>query len=460
MKTRDSEIGYILKGYSRTSETFITNEIFLLENEGLKLSIFSLKKLEGQQLHGVVSRIKAPITYLPDTTPTEEDNIFSWLWKNLPSFAASHWKLFQRKPVTYLRTLLGALLMSLKYRDGVFTAPNRKFIKEFIQAGFIGLKVLESGRIRHLHAHFCHTSTTVTMLASSLCGVPFSFTAHAKDIYHQDMNPGDLLSVKMRRARFVVTCTEANREYLDRMSPEEIPLYTIYHGLDLRHFVLSEEHARIEGQAKLPLILSVGRMVEKKGFTYLVEACRLLKDRGYDFKCLIIGGGDQYRETIRGLIERLKLEKTITLQQAVTQEELRLIYEQATVFALPCQIVESGDRDGIPNVLVEAMAMELPVVSTDISGIPELIEHRANGLLVPEKDATALAQAIGELLDNPGLRHRLSQAARTTVCRHFDAKRNIMVLKDLFASSLKSDTECAVKNRRTDDIIVYSRDHF
>lgn len=460
MKNSDPEIGYILKGYSRTSETFITNEIFLLENEGLQLTIFSLKKLEGQKLHEVVRRIKSPVTYLPETTPTEEDNLVSWAWKNLPSFASSQLKLFKRRPIAYLRTLLEALLLSMKYRAGAFTAPNKKFIKEFIQAGFIALNVLESGRIRHLHAHFCHTSTTVAMLASSLCGVPFSFTAHAKDIYRQDMNPGDLLSVKMRRARFVVTCTEANREYLARMCPEEIPLYTIYHGLDLRQFIRSEEHTRIEEQMKLPLILSVGRMVEKKGFSYLVEACGLMRDKGYDFECLIIGGGDQERGTIKELIERLELEKTITLQQAVTQEELRLIYERATIFALPCQVIESGDRDGIPNVLVEAMAMELPVVSTNISGIPELIEHRANGLLVPEKDAAALAQAIGELLDNPDLRHTLSQAARTTVCRHFDSRLNIIALKNLFESCLKSDAEYKVRNRSTDDIIEYSRDHF
>jgi glycosyltransferase involved in cell wall biosynthesis len=472
MKSQDSEIGYILKGYPRTSETFITNEIFLLENEGLKLSIFSLKKLEGQKLHGVVSRIKAPVTYLPETTPSKEDDLAGWLWKNVPNFAASHRKLFLSKPMAYLRTLLEAMAMSMRYRSGAFAAPNRAFIKEFMQAGFIALQVLESGRIRHLHAHFCHTATTVAMLASRMCGVPFSFTAHAKDIYRHDMNPGDLLQVKMRRARFIVTCTRANGDYLKPVCPEERPLHTIYHGLDLSLFAPSNEKREERGGA--PLILSAGRMVEKKGFTYLVDACRRLRDQGYEFNCLIVGGGDpQHTEAISGSIERLNLGQVVTLQQAVTQEELRRIYERATLFALPCQIIESGDRDGIPNVLVEAMAMELPVISTGISGIPELIEHRGNGLLVPQKDAAALAEAIGELLDNPDLRHKLGRAARITVCRNFDARQNVRALRNLFLVSqvshvcLMPDAKFSAEEQpaeeqeeQKDEVVAYSRDRF
>ncbi|HEX9005530.1 MAG TPA: glycosyltransferase family 4 protein [Blastocatellia bacterium] len=428
MQTHDNEIGYILKGYPRTSETFITNEIFLLEQAGLKLSIFSLKTLEGQKLHGVVGRIEAPVTYLPETTPQEESGLLRWLRLNVPSFAASHWKLFQRRPAAYLSTLAEALGMSLKYRV-------RSFTKEFLQAGFIALKVLESGRIRHLHAHFCHTSTTVAMLASRLAGVHFSFTAHAKDIYREDMNPGDLLNVKLRRAQFAVTCTGANQIYLDRLRPPQTPLHKIYHGLDLSLFVPS---GKASNDVR-PLILSVGRMVEKKGFPYLVEACRLLRDEGYDFSCRIVGGADQATETIKQSIEQFNLQDCVSLHSAVTQEELRRIYEQATVFALPCQVIENGDRDGIPNVLVEAMAMELPVVSTDISGIPELIEHRTSGLLVPQKDARALAAAINELLDDKELRTRLSRAARARVCRDFDARQNILALKSLFDSCLNQD---------------------
>jgi glycosyltransferase involved in cell wall biosynthesis len=456
MEMDKAEIGYILKGYPRTSETFISNEIFLLENEGLRLSIFSLKKLPGQQRHGLIDMIKAPVTYLPQTTSAEIFII--WLWRNLPQFAASHWKLWRLRPTAYLKTLWLVFVMCLKYRAGALASPNWGFIKEFLQAGFIALKVLESGRIRHLHAHFCHTTTTVTMLASKLCNITFSFTAHAKDIYRKDLNPGDLLSLKMQHAKFAVTCTKANREYLERFRGDRTPLSTIYHGLDLALFKPGDDRSGNDDQAHRPLILSVGRLVEKKGFNYLVEACRLLKDRGYAFKCLIVGGADQYAETINGLITQLDLSEIITLHHAVTQEELRRIYGQATVFTLPCQVVENGDRDGIPNVLVEAMAMGLPVVSTNISGIPELIEDGRDGLLVPQKNAEALTDALERLLNDHDLRQVFGKAARAKVSRHFDAKRNIIMLRDLFETSLRSSEKSVMTERQEEDIVAYSRD--
>jgi glycosyltransferase involved in cell wall biosynthesis len=458
MEMDNAEIGYILKGYPRTSETFISNEIYLLEGEGLRLSIFSLKKLEGQQRHGLIDLIKAPVTYLPQTTSAEKDVFIIWLWKNLPQFAADHWKLVRLRPMVYLKTLMQVLVMCMKYRAGAFAAPNWGFIKEFLHAGFIALKVLESGCIRHLHAHFCHTTTTVTMLASKLCHLPFSFTAHAKDIYRKDLNPGDLLSLKMRHAKFAVTCTKANQEYLDRFRPKTTPLYTIYHGLDLTLFTPGNDRSEKKDQTDQPLILSVGRLVEKKGFTYLVEACRLLKDRGYTFKCRIVGGADQYTETISSLVTQLNLSEDITLHHAVTQEELRGIYRQATVFALPCQVIENGDRDGIPNVLVEAMAMGLPVVSTNISGIPELIEDGVDGLLVPQKNAEALADALERLLNNHDLRQAFGKTARAKVCRHFDSKRNVIMLRDLFETSLRSSERYVMTERQEEDIVAYSRD--
>jgi glycosyltransferase involved in cell wall biosynthesis len=436
MDNHKTEIGYVLKGYPRTSETFISNEILLLEKAGLCLSIFSLKKLEGQQLHGMIGKISANVNYLPQFSP-KEGSLFSWFWKNAALYLTSHLKLIMIRPAAYLGALIETIRMSIKYRAGRHGKPMRDWIKEFWQAGYIAVEVLKSDRIRHLHAHFCHTSTTVTMIASRICKVPFSFTAHAKDIYRKDLNPGDLLPVKMRRASFIVTCTKANREYLNRLQFTDTPIYTIYHGIDLEMFNRSEKRLRND-KRQLPLILSVGRMVEKKGFIYLVEACKLLKDRGYEFECSIVGGTDHYGETLKKVIEQLKLGETVSLHGAVTQEKLRWIYEQATVFALPCQIVEDGDRDGIPNVLVEAMAMELAVVSTNVSGIPELIEDHVNGLIVPQKNASTLAAALEELLNDSGLRLRLGKAARQTVSRVFDSEENIRELKSVFEEGLRN----------------------
>jgi len=433
------EIGYVLKGYPRTSETFIAHEILMLERLGLKISIFSIMELAGQQRHAVFDSIQAPVTYLPQVSPVSGVPLMKWLAHNAPGFFRSHCRLFISRPGTYLKNLLEAVVLGFKYRSGSWLHPRKVFIREFLQAGFIAQNVLDSGKIRHLHAHFCHTSTSVAMVASRLCGIPFSFTAHAKDIYVGQLNPGDILQTKMRRAKFVVTCTRANSAYLQEISRDSAPVYTIYHGLDTRRFDPSEREKQRKGKPENPLILSVGRFVEKKGFTFLVEACRLLKDRGYDFRCMLIGGADSYQNKVEALIRELHLEETVLIRGAVTQEELKQLYEQGTAFVLPCQIVENGDRDGIPNVLVEAMAMELPVVSTDVSGIPELIDHGVNGLLVPQKNAAALADAIEMLLQSPSLRRQLGEAAREKVCRSFNAEDRIIELHDLFLSCLEPD---------------------
>lgn len=437
-----SQIAYILKGYPRTSETFITNEIRLLEKMGVKLSIFSVKKLEGQKNHAMVKEINVPVTYLPQADPLSETRFSKWLIENVPKFSASHLQLLKRRPLPYLKVLAECLLMSIRYRTKLWEMPREVFIKEFLQAGFIANAVLEAGRIQHLHAHFCHGSTTIAMFVSGLSGIPFSFTAHAKDIYLKELNPGKLLQTKMRRAEFLVTCTGANEEHLQKIAPAGTKIRKIYHGLDTQLFADPKRAEAEAGLEKTPTILSVGRLVEKKGFDYLIKACAILKDKGHQFQCRIVGGGDDgFTQILTNLIKELNLQNEVVLHGAVTQEELRDIYRQATLFALPCLVVNNGDRDGIPNVLVEAMSMRLPAVSTDISGIPELIDHEVNGLLVPEKDAAAMAGAIERLLTNPELRTELGNAGRARVCKDFDSQNTTLELKDLFLAQL-ADKGC------------------
>jgi glycosyltransferase involved in cell wall biosynthesis len=431
----EGEIGYVLKSYPRMSETFIANEIYLLEKLGLKLRLFSILDLRDPQRHAVVDAIRAPVEYLPQVTPLNETSFAVWLGRNAPKFLGGHWRLFKARPVNYARTLLAALRLAFKHRRALLR-PETSFFKEFLQAGAIAQSVLTAGTIRHLHAHFCHSATTVAMFASRLCGLPFSFTAHAKDIYVESLNPGDLLQTKLRRAKFAVTCVRANQEHLASLGIKETPIYNLYHGLDTRQFAPRAGDAE---EPATPLLLSVGRLVEKKGFPVLIEACRLLKDRGYRFRCHIIGAPGPCATHVASLIHELELEDIVELRPAVTQEELREIYRQVTLFVLPCQIADNNDRDGIPNVLVEAMASGLPVVSTKVSGIPELIESGANGLLAPQKDPRALADAVARLLDAPALRRELGEAAREKVCRLFDAESNILALHRLFIDCLSSD---------------------
>ncbi|NOT60190.1 MAG: glycosyltransferase [Acidobacteria bacterium] len=426
-----AEIGYLLKSYPRTSETFIANEIYLLEQRGLRLRLFSMLTLTDPRRHAVVDATQAPLHYLPPfSSMSAASSLFAWLQANTAAWQAGHKQLFKARPLAYAATLLMAVRLAIKHREGRQLATN--FFKEFLQGGIIAHEVLSLGTIKHLHAHFCHSATTVAMFASRLSGIPFSFTAHAKDIYVAALNPGDLLPTKLRRAEFAVTCTQANHTHLSALGVTT-PIHTVYHGLDTQAFTPRAQSIELNP----PVILTVGRVVEKKGFPVLLQACRLLKERGIRFELLFISGAGVGEPGIVKLIEELDLSDVVRLRPAVTQEELKQIYQQVTLFALACQIAENGDRDGIPNVLVEAMAAGLPVVSTTVSGIPELIEHGVSGWLVAPKDAVALADALEQLLAAHALREQLGRAAREKVIRQFDAEANVNVLLRLFLERLQ-----------------------
>lgn len=424
------EVAYILNGFPRLSETFIANEVYLLERMGLELRLYSVKQEGEPQAHGVVSRIRAPLSYLPAATSLSGSWLPAWLARNIPTFASRHFALVKRAPLRYVRTLLSALAMCWRYRAGGFKL-RKVYVKEFLQAGHIAADILARGTVRHLHGHFCHGVANIAWFASRLTGIPFSFTAHAKDIYQAELNPGDLLERKLAAARFVATCTEANAQVLKARCRDANVVHTIYHGLDTDYF-----SPAACGLEPLPLVLSVGRFVEKKGFDYLVQACARLRDRGLAFKCIILGEKGSAHASLSGLIAECGLGDTVELHPPVTQEALREVYRRARVFALPCQVMDDGDRDGIPNVLAEAMAMGVPVVSTRISGIPELVDDGVHGLLVPSRDADGLADALERVLTDAGLRARLSDAGRRRICERFDSRRTTVALRDLFVRAM------------------------
>ncbi len=421
-------IGYILKGFPRRSEAFITNEMRLLEQMGLRLHIFSAFQGESGVAEAQAKPLQSPLTYLPEDSDHTDSGFLSWLIANLPRYLSSHLRLIRTVPRRYLHSAWEAWTLSLSCRSRFFSWPKKVFYKDFLRAGAIADSVLEAGNIRHLHAHFCHGATTMAMFASQLTGYPFSFTAHAKDIYLPKLNPGDLLSLKLRRAKFVVTCTGANHHHLQEITSRSAPIHTIYHGVDTTRFTPSIGRET----PPIPTILSVGRFVEKKGFPFLIEACRILREHGIPFHCRIVGEPDEQSQLVQDLIHRYQLEQRISIGSGVTQEELRTIYQEATVFVLPCHVVDNGDRDGIPNVLAEAMASGVPVISTNVSGIPEIIADRCNGLLVEPRNPVALAKAIEELLVDSDFRNTLAQAGRETICRIFDSSQTTKRLFDLF----------------------------
>ncbi len=281
--------------------------------------------------------------------------------------------------------------------------------------------------IDHLHAHFAHDPTLIAYLVHKLTGISFSFTAHARDLYQV---PASEIIERASQASAVITCCQANVQYLQTVLPK--PLHSrvrlIHHGVDLDGFSASPAAAR---PSPTPLILSVGRLVEKKGYFDLLQACLSLQQRGCDFRCEIYGDGPLCGE-LSEFIHQNGLSDRVLLEGARTQPQLLEIYQRAAVFALTPLVTEDGDRDGIPNVIIEAMASGLPVVTTNVGGIPELVIHEQNGLLYEPCDVPSIAAGLSGLLGDPRRREQLGSMARRSIAEGFDVRRTARQMLDLF----------------------------
>jgi glycosyltransferase involved in cell wall biosynthesis len=288
--------------------------------------------------------------------------------------------------------------------------------------------------VGHLHAHFASQAAELAMLAGRLTGIPFSFTAHAKDIYDHSVDSA-LLRQKIQEAKFVVTVSEYNRRHLAGLAGEVAgrKILRLYNGIDLQRFQ--------PGPASLrdpELLLAIGRLEEKKGFHHLIAACALLRKSGHRFRCLVVGQGRE-QDALAETIERLDLQAEVALVGAQPQELLIETLKRAAILVLPCVISSTGDRDGLPTVLLEAMAMGLPVISTQLVGIPEIVQHGKTGFLVPPGEPAQLAQTIGELLDHPALQESLGRAGRARAEALFDLRKNVLTLHEQFKRSLAGE---------------------
>jgi glycosyltransferase involved in cell wall biosynthesis len=428
-------VAYVLKGFPRLSEIFIASEILRMEMNGVPIRLLVIKAGDEEVHHPVVDQIRAAAEYLPQTGSVSGTPLWRWLRVNLPRFLPSLRRTLRRRPFGVLRATAAAAAQAVRARASFLSWPRKVYLKELLQATAVADCLLEGPGARHLHAHFCHGATTVTWFASLITGVPFSFTAHAKDIYCESLNPAGLLARKIRAARMVVTCTEANRAYLATLAGGT-PIHRIYHGLNTDFTRVLDDHRdvpRRDGGPNLR-ILAVGRLVAKKGLDVLVDACAILARRGVPLRLDIVGEHGNQASDLAARVSRHGLFDAVTIRAPMTQAALVEEYRKANVFCLPCRIAGDGDRDGIPNVLMEAMACGLPVVTTPVSGIPELLEHGINGLLVPPDDAAATAAALLRLHDDAPLAARLAAAARTQVRARFCGDRMATELAELFAA--------------------------
>jgi len=406
---RQPTLGYILKGYPRISETFISNEILLLEAMGFKLRLFPMRLPRENFSHKSVKNIKARVDYLPtelflDFSRLIRPNIF----------------LAVKRPAAYLKTIEYAA-ESLQKKGQAAT------LKHLLQAGYLTNNLLlKDSTVVHLHGHFAHSPTSVTLFASLLSGIPFSFTAHAKDIY---TSAREKLRKKIDHARFVTTCTAHNEEYLKNIAAGgTTPIFRIYHGIDVNLF--QPQQPRISPASPYRL-LTVARMTEKKGLPTLYRALKILKNKRFPFQHTLIGDGDD-REKILSMISSLELDDCCSWLGTSTHEEVLHHFNESDLFVLACEIARSGDRDGIPNVLVESLAMGVPALSTGVSAIPEILVNEETGVTVPPSQPKATSDAIVRMLTDHKLRQKLIVNGRKYVEDEFDNKKWVRKLGELF----------------------------
>lgn len=380
---------YLLNSFPNLSETFIVNEL----NEFLKFNpdtlIFSFSKSDTKQLHTKAVNILNRVIYFPKTK-----NYKKRCLTNLARFSL-------RSPIKVFYTLY----LSLKFKR------FRWFFLSFLWA-----KEIETFRVQHIHVHFVSRATNVARFISILTGIPYSFTSHAEDMYRcaYEGREAELVDLS-NHAKFHVTVCKYNMRFLEENFPglDTSNLRLAYCGVDPGQFRF---HPLSKGYGFT--ILSVGRLVEKKGFAYLIQACRSLKDQ-IDFRCNIIGDGP-VRAKLEALIEEFNLKDQVVLTGAKTQQEIARALEGCDLFVLPCIDVQGEDLDSCPVVLKEAMCVGKPVISTSISGIPELVRE-AVGILIPERDAGALAKAIRRTYQmSESERHRMGQAGRGLIEKEFN----------------------------------------
>jgi glycosyltransferase involved in cell wall biosynthesis len=431
-------VGYVLMGFPRVSETFIASELHRVERAGIPVRLFVIKPVEDRERdlrHPVVAAIAATPRYLPDTAALTAP-LHRWRPRHLRAFAPALRRVARERPLGLARAAATALGQALRDRRTPLSGPRKIYVKELVQAVALADRLLDAPEVRHLHAHFAHGTTTVTWLAARITGLPFSFTGHARDIYAPALNPRGWLRRKMDSASFVVTCTEANVRHLERIAPGA-HVHLVYHGLsaDFARLLAGPPPNAPSAGGETLRVLGVGRLVAKKGFDVLVEACALLRERGIACEARIVGQEDKDSQRVRAAIARCGLGDRVTLPGAIGPAELLAEYRAADVVCMPCRLL-ADDRDGIPNVLLEAMAAGTPVVATAVSGIPELITDGHDGLLVAPEDPEALAGALARLHADPALAARLAQAAQETVRRRFDGDRLARRLAELFEAAV------------------------
>ncbi|WP_375698125.1 glycosyltransferase family 4 protein [Pseudophaeobacter sp. TrK17] len=394
MSTEHPSLAVLVKGWPRLSETFIAQELVALEEAGLDFEIWSLRHPTDVKRHPLHERLKAKVRYLPEYLYQEPDRVWAARAEAqaLPGYAEAY----------------------RIWRADLARDPSRNRIRRFGQACVLAAEA--PAEVLGLYAHFLHTPASVARYAAIMRGLPWSFSAHAKDIWTSpDWEISEKLSSQHHGAAFGATCTGFGARHLQQMSDDPSRIDLIYHGLDLARFPAPPTREwRAAGD---PLkLMSVGRLVEKKGFDRLIAAMALLP-QDLDWHWTHIGGGG-LSDLLQDMAEDAGIAQQITWRGACDQPEVIAAMRDSDLFVLPSRVAADGDRDGLPNVLMEAASQLLPILSTPVSAIPEFIDSGTHGLLSKD-DPKALAEAILSLAHNPKMAQDMAEAALLRLRRDF-----------------------------------------
>jgi len=418
------KIAYILSKFPVFTETFIIREISEIRRREIEVEVFSLKSADGDKSkHAEAEELRRGTHYIPFFFSAE-------VWTSV---------------VHYLLTRPGETLGML----GKIISSNIKSPVTLLKSLAVMPKAMAiANRLRKMgidkiHCHWATVPATASWIVSTLNDAEFTLTTHAWDIFKAD----NMLGEKMAASSGVRTISAFNKQYLlekyPRISPDKISV--IHIGIDVKRFVPHDRSGH-----KGFVILGIGRLVETKGFQFLLEACDILRKRNVDFLCRIIYVSDAYDDEIFALYEKLGLKGTVELVSEVPQEKILDYYNSSDCLALPCIVDKSGDRDGIPTVILEAMATEMPVISTEVSGIPEVVIDDISGVLIAPGSSTELADAIETLHRDPALRKRLGEKGREIVLDEFEISRSVdLLLGIILRDDARAISENAAKKENT-----------
>lgn len=415
-------VAYITSRFPKITETFILNEMLVVGTQGVQIELYPFIRENTNVMHPEAAQFVDQAHFLPFISwPIVKSN-FLYLYQQPKKYLDSLWKVLSKNwgSFRFFSRALAIFPLSVHLS-----------------------KTMKAGGIQHIHAHFSDHPAASAYIINRLTGIPFSFTAHGSDL-HRDRH---MLCEKISAAKFVVTISEYNKRIISSECGDDLAekVKIIHCGVDTEFFRPSPaynlEFDPLENKDSISIIC-IGTLHEVKGQTYLIEACKILEDRGVSFTCHFVGDGPDWR-SLTQQVSLAELEDRVKFHGRLNRDEVAELLRLADVLAAPSVRTRDGRREGIPVVLMEAMSSGLPVVASDISGIPELVEPEKTGFLVPPGDKVKLADALERLYRDPALRHRLGRSARENVIQHFELNANATALVQLFRESVPPKTEAS-----------------